>query len=76
MSRLGKDRHAGYDLLKEEEQKRRENVIFNMKSTADEHISDFSSYMVQEIQTEKDPVEAQKKLTHWVSGLLKLYGSK
>ena len=74
--RLDKDRHEGYDVQKEEEQKRKEDIIFKMKSTADEHISDFSSYMVQEIQTEKDPVEAQKKLTHWVSGLLKLYGCK
>ena len=76
MSKIDKERHDGYDLQKEEESKRREDIIFKMKSTADEHISDFSSYMVEEIQKEQDPVEAQKKMNHWVSGLIKLYGGK
>jgi len=61
-----------YNVLSEELKKRQEDVIFNMRSTADEHISDFSSYMVEEIKQEQDPHRAHARMMAWVKGLILL----
>lgn len=65
-----------YNTPVEEEKKRRENVLFNMRSTADEHISDFSCYMVDEIKAESDPHKAHAKMIAWVKGLISLHSKK
>lgn len=67
-----------YDVRSEEEKKRREEGSIEdrlraIRSTADEHISEFSSYAIKEIDQESDPVERQKKMMAWVRGLMSLY---
>ena len=61
-----------YNTPAEELKKRKEDVIFNMRSTADECISDFSSYMVEEIKQEADPHKAHAKMIAWVKGLIEI----
>ena len=65
--------HKGYDVQSEEKKKNLEDSIFNMRSTADECIDQYSNQMKNEINQQQSLDDYHAKIMEWVRGLSKLY---
>lgn len=67
---MDKNRHAGYDIRKEDEDNKRYSSILDKPS---KEIDEFSSYCVERLNKETDSEEAKKLFANWVTGLIELY---